>query len=250
MQAPLIGITTARNQNEHGHPTISVMESYVRAVADAGGAPLIVPLGLSDDLLKAIISRLDGLLLTGGGDIEPELFNGEAHSKVSLVDRDRDRVELRIFLEALRWRKPFFGICRGLQVVNVALGGSLLTHIADQHPQALEHCFYPNWPREYIAHTVQITPGSRLEGILKSAQAQVNSQHHQAIKELGAGLQPSAHAEDGLIEAVELAGYPFGLAVQWHPEWLQDQPGMRSLFKAFTEAARMKHTGQDVLPGA
>ena len=136
--------------------------------------------------------------------------------------------------------KPFFGICRGAQVVNVALGGNLYTHIEDQHPDALKHDYYPDYPRNRLSHPVRVEEGSRLAGIVDEPVLQVNSLHHQGIKGLAPTLKPVAYAPDGIIEAVELSDHPFGLAVQWHPEWLTDQQPMRNLFKAFVDSARKR----------
>lgn len=237
MAAPVIGVTTSRMLNKQGLPAIYVMEAYVQAVAQAGGAPLLVPLGLGEQELQGIVARLDGVLLTGGGDIDPQQYMADGHPRVSEVDQDRDRVEIRLFKDVLQARLPFLGICRGLQLVNVALGGTLYTHITDQHRGALEHSFFPDWPRSHLAHTVQVEQGSWLASILGEQAIQVNSLHHQGVHKLAPGLQVSACAPDGLVEAIELSGHPFGLAVQWHPEWLLNQAGMRSLFRAFVEAA-------------
>jgi putative glutamine amidotransferase len=247
MSTPMIGITTFRQQNKYGLPMICLMESYVQAVVQAGGAPFLIPLGLPEDLLKEMVAKVDGMLFTGGGDIDPALYGGEAHEKVDQIDADRDRIEMQAIKESLRVRKPFLGICRGLQLVNVAAGGGLHTHISDQHPNALEHCYYPEWPRAYLAHEISLKEGSRLAQVMGVQQAQVNSQHHQGISVLGRGLEANAFAPDGLIEGIEIPNYPFGMAVQWHPEWLQDQQPMRALFASFVQAAQRKHEAQGTL---
>jgi len=237
MSLPLIGITTARARNRRSLPTISIPEAYIQAVVQAGGVPLMIPLGLPDEWYADILDRLDGILFTGGGDIHPELFGGKPHSEVSQVDRDRDRVEIRLFNEAVSLHRPFLGICRGLQLINVAMGGSLYTHIKDQHAASLEHSQPPERPRAHLAHAVKVNETSRLAQILGNSTVEVNSLHHQGIQELGSGLEAVAFAPDGIIEAVELPGSPFGLAVQWHPEWLLDYAPMRQLFRAFVETA-------------
>jgi putative glutamine amidotransferase len=237
MSLPLIGVTTGRVYNRQGLPAISILEAYIQAVIQGGGVPLMIPLGLPDEIYPEILSRLDGVLFTGGGDIHPELFGGKTHPKISQVDSDRDRVELRLFAEVTRSRRPFLGICRGLQLINVAMGGSLYTHISDQHADALEHSITPDWPRTHLAHAVNVDETSRLAQILGHSTVEVNSLHHQGVQDLGSGLKPVAYAPDGIIEAVELPDYPFGLAVQWHPEWLLEHAPMRQLFHAFVEAA-------------
>lgn len=237
MNQPIIGITTYRTTNEAHHPILALGENYVQAVAQAGAMPVLIPLGLPDDQLDEILSRLDGILLSGGGDIDPATSGVEAVSEVSGVDPDRDRVEIRLVKTALSKYLPFLGICRGLQVINVALGGSLYSHIMDQHPQALKHDYYPDWPRDHLPHAVRIESDSRLAAILGTTNPKVNSLHHQAIHNLAPGLQATAYAPDNLVEAVELPDHPFGLGVQWHPEWLTTQAPMRALFRAFVEAA-------------
>jgi putative glutamine amidotransferase len=180
---------------------------------------------------------LDGILFTGGGDLDPGSYRSEPHPSVDGVDPDRDRVELQLFDATVKAGIPFLGVCRGLQLVNVGLGGTLYEDILDQRPEAIRHNYHPHWPRTYLAHPVQIEAGSRLEDILGRPSAQVNSLHHQGIRQLAPGLTPTAHAPDGLIEAVELPEYRFGLAVQWHPEWLPPEAAMDELFEAFTSAA-------------
>lgn len=236
--APIIGITTSHISNSAATPILGVSESYLKAVESAGGLPVMIPLILSDSELDELLPRLDGVLLPGGGDIDPSLFNGRPHSEVYGIDADRDRVEIHLVRRAAELDKPFFGICRGIQVINVALGGSLYTHIADQHPGAQRHDYYPNFPREHLAHSVQVLAGSRLSSILGGTQTDTNSLHHQGIDQTAPNLTQVAWAPDGMIEAVELSGHRFGLGVQWHPENLQAYPAMRSLFRNFVQAAR------------
>jgi putative glutamine amidotransferase len=237
MTAALIGVTTSRIENQSGYTQFSTSQAYIQSVVNAGGSTVLIPSGLSDELLDELLVRLDGLLLTGGGDIQSERYGSSSHPKVQGVDIERDRVELHLVQQALRTGKPTLGICRGLQVINVALGGSLYEDISDQRPDSIQHRYYPDWPRDYLAHEVSILEDSTLAGILESVRVEVNSLHHQGIKELGAPLQETAFAPDGLIEAIEFKDTPYVMAVQWHPENLQDDPGMRSLFRWLVEAA-------------
>jgi putative glutamine amidotransferase len=237
LTAPLIGLTTTRSKNAKGLLQVYVLEAYVQAVAQAGAYPVLIPLGLPEETLMALAARLDGVLFTGGGDVHPRHYAAEGNRLVSLVDDDRDRVEFQLLDLVLAERKPFLGICRGQQVMNLALGGSLYADILEQRPEALQHSYLESHARTYRAHRVAIEGGSRLAGILGEAEAQVNSLHHQAIDRLAPGLRPTAYAPDGIIEAVEFPDQPFGLAVQWHPEWLLDDPAMRALFRAFVQAA-------------
>ena len=240
MPDPLIGLTCARTPSQYTDMLISVTEAYTQAVSHAGGCPVLIPLGLPDGQLKDIIGRVDGILLTGGGDIHPTQYGSAAHPKVAEVDEDRDRVEIELFREAVANRIPLLGICRGLQVINIALGGTLYEDLLDQRPNTTNHDFFNGYPRDYLAHNVQLTPSSQLSRILSTRSLDVNSLHHQGIRELATGLEATAHATDGVIEAIELKDYSFGLAVQWHPEWLQAHIHMRALFQAFIQAAANK----------
>lgn len=237
MPQPLIGLTSYHSLTKSGLPALTVVEAYVRAVAGAGGAPVVIPLGLDEKGLDELLARLDGVLFTGGGDIAPERYHSQPHPKVSEVDNDRDRVELYLVRQVAQQGKPFLGICRGIQVINVALGGSLYEDILDQHAGAIKHDYYPGLPRNYLAHTVSIQNGSSLARILGGDEVQVNSLHHQGVREAAPLLRPLAYAPDGILEAFELPDHPFGLAVQWHPEWLQEHEPMRRLFQAFVQAA-------------
>jgi putative glutamine amidotransferase len=242
MSAPLIGLTSFRHPNEQGHPLISINEAYVMAVASAGAAPLLIPLGLSEDSLDHILTRLDGIILTGGGDMQPDRYGSQPHPKLDGVDPDRDRVELYLARCGLAAKLPVLGICRGLQLINVALGGTLYEDILDQRPGALKHQYDPGWPRDYLAHPVSVEKDSRLAQILGTNEVQVNSLHHQGIRELTSSARSVAYAPDGLIEAIELRDYPYGLAVQWHPEWLPEHAAMRAIFADFVQAATQRES--------
>lgn len=238
MSLPIIGLTTSRSFTAFGLPTLGVAEAYVNAVKNAGAAPVLIPLGLPEPVLETLAARLDGIVFTGGGDVHPEQYGAQPHPKVTFVDEDRDRVEIHLVRRAVENGLPFLGICRGLQVINVALGGSLYEDILDQHPGAEQHSFSSKEGRDYLAHRVSIHPDSRLAGLLGLREVDVNSLHHQAVRQLAPDLVPSAYAPDGIIEALELPQHPFGLAVQWHPEWLQAHFAMRSLFQAFVSACQ------------
>ena len=233
MSQPLIGITTSCSSPESGS-VIRVNETYVKAILRAGGIPLLIPPGVSEKDYDRLLSRLDGLLLSGGGDIDPVYFGGTPHNRVYGIVPDRDELEIDLVKLAVNQGFPFLGICRGIQVINVALGGTLFTHIADQLPKALKH---DNDDYALIAHRVKVEPSSRLGRILKAAEIETNSLHHQGIERLAASLTPVATSADSLIEAVEIPGHPFGLGVQWHPEGMPNSLQMQALFRAFVEAA-------------
>lgn len=239
---PLIGLTTYRNLNPIGFNQFSLAEAYSEALIKAGACPVLIPLGLPEATIKELPNHLDGFLFTGGGDIHPQAYGDQFDSQVKEVDTDRDRLELSLLQEILRQRLPFFGICRGLQLINVGFGGILYKDILDERPGALKHQCSPDWPRNHLAHPVQMEEESRLGKILGRTELMVNSLHHQGVKELSASLKLTAFAPDGIVEGFELPDYPFGLAVQWHPEWLQEHPSMQALFRSFVEAARDEHT--------
>ena len=232
---PIVGITTNQSTNANGQPTIMLMQAYVNAVMQAGGVPVLIPSQIAEDGWDAVYSRLDGILFSGGGDIALEYSPGDPHPRIDGVDRARDSVELKMVRAAAADGKPFLGICRGCQVVNVALGGNLYTHIPDQLPGALDHD-YPGNMRQVLVHEIKIEEGTRIAKILGEPILKVNSLHHQGIKDVASSLRVAGRSPDGLIEAVELPDHPFGLAVQWHPEWLTDQECTRNLFRKFVEA--------------
>jgi putative glutamine amidotransferase len=237
MNYPIIGVTTYQGKNDNNLPIVALLCAYVDALVQAGGVPLLIPSSLTDDFSRALYRRLDGILFTGGGDIALDRFGGEPHPQVDGVDPERDSIEITLLNALIHDEKPFLGICRGFQVINVGLGGTLYTHIEGQMSNALKHDYSPDFPRTYLAHKVKVENGTRLMGILGETDLSVNSRHHQGAKDIPAALKPTAFAPDGLVEAVELPNHPFGIAVQWHPEWLTDQPATRRLFRAFVEAA-------------
>ncbi|MFT3895796.1 MAG: gamma-glutamyl-gamma-aminobutyrate hydrolase family protein [Anaerolineales bacterium] len=234
---PIIGITTNSATNSYGQPYINLQQSYVRVIQQAGGVPVLIPSSIADDGWDALYSRLDGVLFSGGGDVALDHFAGEPHPRIDDVDPARDSVEIKMVQAAASDGKPFLGICRGCQVVNVALGGTLYTHLPDQLPNALDHS-YPGNKRMVLVHEVKIEEGTRFSEIFGQPIVGVNSLHHQGLKDIAPSLRIAGHAPDGLVEAIELPEHPFGLAVQWHPEWLTDQEWTRNLFRKFVEAAK------------
>jgi putative glutamine amidotransferase len=235
MPLPIIGLTTRRGKLDVH------FRAYLDAVTRAGGKPELIPYGLSQEARRALFGRLDGILFTGGGDIAPARFGAELHPSIHNVDEERDELEFSFLQSAVEMGKPFLGICRGCQVVNVGLGGTLYTDIESQKEGAIRHKYSSQTQREYLAHVVHVEAGSHLAKILGEAELRVNSLHHQGAKEIPTRLKPVAYAPDGLVEAMELAEHPFGIAIQWHPECLTDQPSTRQLFQTFVEAAGKRH---------
>ena len=234
---PVIGVTANQGKDANDLPNVNILQAYIHAIMQAGGVPVVIPSMLAESGWKTLYERLDGILLTGGGDIGLDRFEGEPHPRIDGVDPQRDSIELGLFRAAFEDGKPFFGICRGIQLVNVGLGGTLYTHIPDQHPNAIDHT-YPGNMRTVLAHEVKMEEGTRTAEIVRESILKVNSLHHQGLKEVAPELRVTGYAPDGLVEAVELRDHPFGLAVQWHPEWLTDQQPTRNLFKAFVDAAK------------
>jgi putative glutamine amidotransferase len=237
MSYPIIGVTSYQGKNDEGYPIAALQRAYVDSLLQAGGTPVLIPSSLNPETYMSLLNRLDGILFTGGGDIAIDRFDGEPHPRVSNVDPERDSIEFSMLASSIKIGKPFLGICRGFQLINVGLGGTLFTDIGDQKPNALKHDYYPDYPRTHLAHNVVVQRGTRLENILGETKIFVNSLHHQGAKDIPAGLVQSAFASDDLVEAIELPDQKFGIAVQWHPEWLTDQPSMRRLFRALVEAA-------------
>lgn len=246
MTRPLIGIPAqtlqAIDDIPRGLPHSWVMNSrYSVAIADAGAAPVMIPL-LSRDLesLRAVYDGLDGILLAGGVDMDPGTFGETAHPRLGRIDPDRDSVELALAGWAIAEKKPVLGLCRGHQVLNVALGGTLWQDIESQVPGAIKHDYFPTagYARDFKAHPVEVVPGSRLEAAFGEAAIQVNSMHHQAVKALATPLCASGHSPDGLIEAFESGTDHFLVGVQWHPEMFErSDRGTHALFQQFVTAA-------------
>jgi putative glutamine amidotransferase len=237
MPVPVIGLTTDRNLNPRQMVLVNTAEAYVQAVIRAGGIPVLLPIGVQTADLAGIAARLDGVIFIGGGDVNPNRFDGPPNPRISAVDDQRDELEIELLHLLVAVGKPFLGICRGLQMINVALGGTLYTDISSQMKDAKRHDWYPNIPRNHIAHQVTVEKGSLLAEITGAGDLDVNSLHHQGIDSLAPGLKTSGYSPDGLVEAIQLKGHPFGLGVQWHPEWLSGYPAHQAIFKALVQAA-------------
>lgn len=234
---PIIGVTAFFDHRKDELPRIKLNEAYVQAVIRAGGIPLLIPVGLQENTLPELFQKLDGIVFTGGGDIDPEIYNGTPFNNLDGVDKRRDALEIALVKAVIEKKMPFLGICRGFEIVNVALGGTLYTDLGEQFPNALPHSTPSNIPRSHLAHKVNVEKGSPLAAILGSETTGVNSLHHQGIKQLSSSLVPTAYATDGLVEGWVLPNHPFGLGIQWHPEELQELAPMRGLFQALIKAA-------------
>jgi putative glutamine amidotransferase len=241
--SPVIGITTQTLEAVPDQlPRCWVMsQRYVQVLTTVGAIPWVIPLLEGNErALRGIYERLDGLFLPGGVDVDPAAYGEQRGPLCGRVDPARDWTELLLVRWALADRKPVLAVCRGAQLVNVAVGGSLYQDVATQHPDALKHDHYPigGRRRDELAHEVRLAPGSRLQRLLGTESLAVNSMHHQGIARLAPGLVAVATSPDGLIEGVEMSNGHFLIGVQWHPEDLVDVDArMKRLFEAFIAAA-------------
>ncbi|OBZ19421.1 gamma-glutamyl-gamma-aminobutyrate hydrolase [Bacillus sp. FJAT-27264] len=235
---PVIGITSTLTRLNAYSEGVYVHQDYHIAVEAAGGLPIVLPLA-SIETVKQLIDLCDGLIFTGGEDIDPSRYGEEAIPELGQTLAIRDVIELEAIRYVLDTDKPLLAICRGVQVLNVALGGTLYQDLPSQYEGALEHV-QRDVPRSRDTHDILLAPESRLASIFGSTQVRVNSLHHQALRELGEGLQVTATSPDGVIEGVEHTGGTFTIGVQWHPENMAaaNDPQMTKLFAAFVEQGR------------
>lgn len=242
---PLIGIPCRSIPGADHNLRFGILATYTRAVDLAGGAPVLIPLQLSEETLQSIFARLDGLLLAGGLDVHPNEFGEELLPECGAIDMPRDQAELALTRWALAASQPVFGICRGIQVLNVAAGGSLYQDIASQLTTDLKHDYHTPEAR-VLAHTVEIESASRVARTMGTTHVEVNSLHHQALKEIAPGLHVVARSPDGIVEAVEATDdHRFVVGVQFHPEWLLDEDArMARLFEDFVSSAREYRAAQ------
>ena len=251
LDRPVIGIPTQTLQSLGGvpaeiPPSWAMSQRYVLALTNAGAIPWLIPL-VDEETLRAIYERLDGVFLPGGADIDPASYGETPHPLCDKTDRERDRVELALATWAIADGKPVLGVCRGMQLINVAAGGSLFQDIAEQKRDAIKHDYFSfgggAFRRDYLAHDVDIAPGTRLAKVFGEGAIHVNSMHHQAVRDIGRGLRPTAVASDGLIEGLESDNGNYVVAVQWHPESLtESQASARRLFEDFVEEAARRAT--------
>jgi putative glutamine amidotransferase len=236
MRYPTIGITQAfLSHRPRNLPDYLNREAYFRAVRQAGGNPIEI----TSNTIKSDLTCLDGVVFSGGGDIHPRNYGGNTVESVSNIDEQRDRFEMDLLHMTVDKDIPFLGICRGLQLINVSLGGSLYRDLDTQKPSGLHHDWHP--ARMLLAHEVSLETTSILKLVGFTRTFPVNSLHHQGVREIGSGISAMAYSPDGLIEAIKLTGHRFGLAVQWHPEWLTDQLPTRNLFTTFIYACESAH---------
>ena len=233
---PVIGLTSRTMPlpaNKKHRPTETVTRTYVEALEQAGALCMLIP-NVDPARAEEYLSRVDGVLLTGGDDPDPILFGEEPHPHIDVVDARRDRFEIELARGAHARQLPLFGICRGVQLLNIALGGDIYQDIGSQTESAIQHT--QRRLDDGPWHEVRIEQGSRLYAVVQAGSLRVNSFHHQACRRPGSGLSVSATSKDGLPEAVEDPSRDFYLGVQWHPEL--GGAGSEALFAAFVDSAR------------
>ncbi len=235
---PVIGISasTLVLAGMRGVSRFALSNFYVRCVTEAGGLPLILP-NVTPDTAASYLSRLDGLILSGGLDVDPIFYGQEPMPDLGQVDQVRDAFELELARGSREEGIPTLAICRGAQVMNVAFGGTLLQHIPNQIENALKH-EQEAIRRDALSHSLDIVPGTRLHELAGTDHLRVNTFHHQACDRVADGFVVSARAPDGVIEAIEDPEHPFCVAVQWHPERRPKDELSRSLFAALVDASR------------
>ncbi len=234
--APLIGINANYSRPDHEQPWMTVRANYVEAVARAGGVPLVLPPHARAGIIAGQVARCDGFVFTGGSDLNPALFGQERHAMTACLTPTREEYDLALIRAVLDAGKPFLAVCLGCQEVNVVRGGTLVQDIHSQVPGARQHSL--KQAPYLVRHEVVVEPGSRLAGLVGDVRVNTNSAHHQSIAEPGRGLRVVARcADDGVVEAVELTGGTFGLAIQWHPEYLAAEKEHLALFQGLVAAA-------------
>lgn len=231
---PLIGVLPLYDKEKD---SIWMLPGYLDGILEAGGFPVILPLSSGVEEIEQAAETCAGFLFTGGQDLAPILYGRERSDAVGEICEARDRLELGLLREVIAREKPVFGICRGIQLINVAFGGTLCQDIPSLWDTQVVHAQKP--PYDEPAHRITILPDTPLSALWNCGEAQVNSYHHQCIQTLGEGLAPMAYAPDGMVEAVFHPAQRFLWAVQWHPEFLfRTDQKQRMLFEAFLKACR------------
>jgi putative glutamine amidotransferase len=238
---PTIGIICSRYARSAASTLAGIGEQYIMAIEAAGGIPLLIHLTRDAAVLDAHYRRCDALLFAGGGDVDPRHFGAAPHPRLGAIEELRDEVELALARRAAADRLPVLGICRGIQLLNVALGGALYQDIPAELPGALDHYASRNGPdRAHMAHTIALEPDSWLATQLGATELPANTFHHQALRDVAPGLRVTGRAPDGVVEAVEGIGAGFVVGVQCHPEelWERADPRWVRVFEEFVSVAR------------
>ena len=233
MNKPIIGVTPLWDEEKNSY---WMLPGYLEGLEEAGAIPVILPLAADGADIAQLVALCDGFLFTGGQDVAPQLYGEALKPTCGELCPARDTLERELLRQALERDKPLLGICRGLQFLNVALGGTLYQDLPTEHPSEIGHSMKP--PYDQAAHMVCILPDTPLAALLQKTELGVNSCHHQAIKDLAPSLVEMARSKDDLIEAVYLPGRTFVWGVQWHPEMsFRTDGASRKIFEAFVGAA-------------
>lgn len=230
---PFIGLTPLYDDDKKSY---WILPGYMKGIEHAGGIPVMLPLTANRDMLETIFSRIDGLVLTGGHDVNPAVYGEKTEDFCGRLCPERDEMELALIQRALEKDMPVLGICRGLQIMNAALGGSLYQDLGAQNGTEIDHDMKK--PYDRAAHSINLEMKAPLFGLLGQESVGVNSRHHQAIKELAPTLKSMAAAEDGIIEAVYVPDKRFFWGVQWHPEHWDDDETSVKILQAFVNACK------------
>jgi putative glutamine amidotransferase len=233
---PVIGINASFSREENQNPSVSVRANYVDAVTSAGGIPIILPPLASTNDVDQQIAACDGFIFVGGPDIDPARFGEEPHPTMNPMSPRREVYDFELIDHVIKARKPFLAICLGCQQVNVALGGSLIQDINSQTSTTIQHS------RRQIPYTsrhdVEVEPKTKLHDLVGTRTLSTNTAHHQAVDRPGEGVKVTSRTDDGVIESFELRDYPFGLGIQWHPEYLVAEKEHRALFEGLVREAK------------
>ena len=236
---PMIGICT-RKMDKEFFPSVGAPRSYVEVVIRAGGIPILMPFELTGEDQAHLLDSLDGVIFTGGGDLAVEFYGGTMSDLVTDIDDDRDRFEMDLAKLVLKSDLPVLGICRGLQLLNVAMGGSLIEDIPSEVADAVDHPYVEGDAFDKLVHSIEIKEDSLLGEVCGVKELQVNSLHHQGIRKVADGLDAVAWAPDGVVEGAVMQDRAFGVLVQWHPECLPEEAHAQALFAAFVQAAQKR----------
>ena len=233
MKKPIIGVTPLWDDEKN---SIWMLPDYLDGLREAGAVPVIFSLDMEESDIRQMYAYCDGLLFTGGHDSDPALYGQEMKPTCGDLCLRRDTLESSLFRLGFAGRKPMLGICRGAQLFNILLGGTLYQDLPTEHPSEVPHRMTA--PYDRAVHPVSVVEGSMLQQITGCSEIGVNSFHHQGIRELAPAQQAEAFAPDGIVEALSCPDHPFLLAVQWHPEYLQSHPSSRAMFRAFVESCK------------
>ncbi|MDY4085542.1 MAG: gamma-glutamyl-gamma-aminobutyrate hydrolase family protein [Ruminococcus bromii] len=234
MQKPVIGLIALVDEEKDSY---WMLPGYMNGIIEAGGLPIVLPFAESQDDIAQTVAMCDGILFTGGHDISPKIYGQEPIAECGKLCEIRDRFEQAVLMQALKSDKAIFGICRGIQFINAALGGTLYQDLPTQHKSNVNHCQSP--PYDKPIHSVKLVKDTPLYNLLKCDSFNVNSYHHQAVHELAPCLKAAAYSEDGLTEALYIPDKSYVWAVQWHPEFsYKTDNNSKMLFSSFINASK------------